>query len=108
MPIFGPAISYDLCHPASWSPYHLQMCELSWLRFRDATDPHGRLENPSQRDLASAQGTHRGDGVKCCCSHLWASQEYDPCVGKQVSRSPSRALPLCVGACVFSVNDRRR
>ena len=51
VPLCCPAISYDLCHAASWSPYDLQMCELSYLFSRDKEHPHGRLENSCQRDL---------------------------------------------------------
>ena len=33
VPLCGPALSYALSHPASWSPYHVSMYELSSLLF---------------------------------------------------------------------------
>jgi len=70
--------------------------------------PYGRLATPGQRDLARAQGTHRGSGVQGSGSHLGESQADDPGMGKTVARSPSRALPRCGGSGVQRVSFRRR
>src|SRR4029453_13597906 len=72
------------------------------------TYPHGRLENPCERELASAPGPLRGEGLQGRRAPLGDSHEDAPGGGKTGYRSPAGALPVGVGAGVLSVRARRR